>query len=138
MVSPGEVLIADDDAATCSLLAAIVLRRGLRPTVAEDGRRAVSLLMDRDFAAILLDLLMPHVSGMEVLGWLASTKPDALRRVIVVTAAHESAWRGCPEIAFVRALHRKPFDIDRLMDAIDACCELDMERPGDQWPRTTH
>ena len=138
MVPQGEVLIADDDAPTCSLLAAIVLRRGLRPVVVEDGRHAVALLATREFGAVLLDLLMPHVSGLEVLAWLASTKPDVLRRVIVVTAAHESAWMHCPEIAYVRALHRKPFDIDRLLAAVDACCALEDERPGDQRPRTTH
>ncbi|MBV8518654.1 MAG: response regulator [Acidobacteria bacterium] len=135
MVSTGEVLIADDDAATCSLLAAIVLRRGLRPVVVTDGRRAVTLLSSHDYTAILLDLLMPEVSGVEVLAWLASTKPEALRNVIVVTAAHESAWAACPEIAFIRGLHRKPFDLDQLIDAIDACRDAQEERPGDQQPR---
>jgi DNA-binding response OmpR family regulator len=117
-----EVLIVEDDEPTLALLAAIVARNALTAIRASDGHQCMILLAERPFAAMLLDLLLPRVQGIEILIHLGRTSPEMLSRVVIVTAAAESVWRNCREVQSVRALIRKPFDLRDVESALLACC----------------
>lgn len=121
------VLIVEDDEPTRSLLSAIVTRNGLRPVEAHDGRSARALLAHSTFDAVLLDLVLPEVSGAEILAELSETLPHVLERVIVVTAALEPEWLARIEVKRAHALIRKPFNVRELEKEMLACCQK--ERP---------
>ena len=121
------VLIVEDDEPTRSLLSAIVARNGLRPVEANDGRSARALLAHSTFDAVLLDLVLPEVSGAEILAELSETLPHVLERVIVVTAALEPEWLARIEVKRAHALIRKPFNVRELEREMLACCQK--ERP---------
>ena len=68
MVSlPGTLLVVDDDEANRDMLSRRLERKGFAVTVAEDGIRAIELVRERPFDLVLLDVLMPGLSGLEVL-----------------------------------------------------------------------
>ncbi len=66
------ILIVDDDAAISRLVSAILEQNGYEPIVAENGRDGLDLAESRRPSAIVLDLAMPGVGGMEVCTQLRS------------------------------------------------------------------
>lgn len=110
-----QVLIVEDDQATRTLLETILRRSGLASVPASDGGRAIALLKERSFDLIILDLMMPHVGGFDVLDYVAGLeqKPP----VIVCTAAGPAMTKKLPQ-DLVSAVLRKPFDIVELMESV--------------------
>ncbi len=60
------VLLVDDDVRLHELLASYLEQNGVRVTVAADGPRALALLDAGAFDAVLLDVMMPGMDGLEV------------------------------------------------------------------------
>lgn len=118
--TPGEVLIVDADASIRGLLCALVQRIPRRPVTAADGKQALDLLRQRRFDAVVLDLLVPEVSGRDVLASLATSSPDLLPKVVVLTTGR---WMPPAELGGIAAVLRKPFAIDELLAALSTCCE---------------
>jgi CheY-like chemotaxis protein len=117
------VLLADDNEATCTLITAL-LYRDFTVEIATDGREAIEKLNRRQYAAILLDLLMPFVDGYGVLDYLQRESPETLSRVLVVTASvspREMARIG--EYA-VYGVIPKPFEVEILQSAVKQCAGL--------------
>ena len=60
------VLIIDDDVRLHELLASYLEQNGLSVTVAQDGKRGLAALEGGTFDAVLLDVMMPGMDGIEV------------------------------------------------------------------------
>jgi two-component system response regulator HydG len=92
------VLVVDDSAEMARTTAAGLADRGYDAVAAASGEEAVSRLRAESFQAVITDLRMPKVDGLEVLA--ESRRLDADRPVIVMTAfsaidtAVESIRRG--------------------------------------------
>jgi DNA-binding response OmpR family regulator len=124
------VLIVEDDPPTQVLLGAVLHREGIESDRVGDGGAALRTIDRSNFDVILLDLLMPHVNGFEVLRALARSKPDLMKSIIVITAAADSTWGGCAEIQQVRCVLRKPLDIDDVVAEVRACLAGRETRPA--------
>ncbi len=114
------VLLADDNEATCTLIPAL-LQNEFVVEVASDGHEAIEKLKSRQYAAILLDLLMPIVDGYAVLDYLTAERPDLLRRVLVVTASLATREMQRLRAYEVRGVLSKPFELDALQNAVRQC-----------------
>ena len=68
------VLVVDDDRINRALLTRLLEHEGYRPRTAVNGREALVALEEERFDAVLLDIVMPEVDGLEVLRTL---KADA-------------------------------------------------------------
>ncbi len=73
-VPPSAILIVDDNAANRDVLARRLARDGHRITNAENGAAALALCETETYDLILLDLIMPEISGFEVLTRLKSAE----------------------------------------------------------------
>jgi DNA-binding response OmpR family regulator len=80
------ILIADDDADIYSLIAAI-LSRDFECIHAKDGREALSLAKTIHPDLLILDVNMPHLSGLDVLSELRENAQTAPFKIILLTAA---------------------------------------------------
>jgi DNA-binding response OmpR family regulator len=86
----GCLLVVDDDEANRDLLSRRLTRKGYEVAVAEDGSRAIGLVRGQPFDLVLLDVVMPGLSGLEVLQELRQSHPATELPVIMVTAKNES------------------------------------------------
>jgi DNA-binding NtrC family response regulator len=110
-------LVADDDDCIRVLCTVTLRREGYEVDSAADGREALASIEANDYHAILLDLGMPYVHGSTLLSIIQQTKPEMVRRVLVMTGAHEGAIE--PLVGVVGAIIRKPIEIDRLARIVD-------------------
>jgi two-component system, NtrC family, response regulator AtoC len=86
------VLVVDDDLALGRTLTAQLLRRGFDVSSASSGPEALRILGSFDPALILLDLSVPGLGALDILGRIKQAKPDA--SVLVISACSD------PDIIF--------------------------------------
>jgi two-component system response regulator RegX3 len=67
------ILLVEDEASLSEPLAFLLQKEGYSVSIAEDGRRAVELFTQGEFSLVLLDLMLPELSGVEVCRAIRST-----------------------------------------------------------------
>jgi len=82
------MLVADDDPAILRLIATILEKDNYTVVTARDGREAYKILQaDPNFTAAILDVVMPHISGPELVRYMKSE--DRLKRIPVMMMTAE-------------------------------------------------
>lgn len=114
------VLVVDDDPSIRTLITTLLKRTNATVDCANDGDAAIMRLGRQSYSVIVLDLMLPKVDGFEVLDRVASTKPDLLNRVIVLTAVARTKLQPLERRKVWRVM-RKPFDIDDFTTAVAEC-----------------
>ena len=128
----GNVLVVEDDDSIRRLLVEYLREREhLDVDVARDGVEALHQVSTKRYAVVILDLMMPHMSGIDFLTSLEALRSDPSVKpleeppaVIVVTSApaeHVSGddlQRRFPE--FVQGVLRKPVDVRTLATRVEA------------------
>jgi two-component system, sensor histidine kinase and response regulator len=132
MIPHRDVLVVDDDAATCVLLETLLSRAGLTVVTASDGLEALRALDEHSFDALVLDLFMPRLDGVDLLGELARTRSHMIPRVIVFSAGSEAAVAAARQQYPVWCAMRKPADISDLLENVLEC--LLQDAPGIRRP----
>jgi DNA-binding response OmpR family regulator len=84
----GLVLVVDDEVVVQEALCRILQRELYTCTAVSSGEVALEKTAVQEFDVVLLDLLMPGLSGMDVLRRLARRQPRT--QVIIVTSALDS------------------------------------------------
>jgi len=110
------VLVIDDDPLVCDLLVQFLSLRGYRALGVKDGHSALRMVEDVPPDVVLLDMIMPGLSGIDVLQTLR--EKDYPGGIIIMTGSHneellEDAWALGPQEVLV-----KPIDLERLLTAI--------------------
>jgi len=88
-VRSSAILVVDDNAANRDVLARRLTREGHKVVTAANGASALDLVARQDFDIILLDLIMPEMSGFEVLRRLKASEQTSHIPVIVISALDE-------------------------------------------------
>jgi signal transduction histidine kinase len=86
MSAPIDILLVDDEARNLDALEAILADSGYRLLRAENADRALRLLLDHEVAAIILDIKMPGMSGIELARLIKNTKKFRETPVVFLTA----------------------------------------------------
>jgi CheY-like chemotaxis protein len=80
------VIIVEDEPDTAEMFAEMVRLIGLQVIKSHGGVRAIDLIAEKKPAAVLLDIMMPDVSGLEVLGYMHRDPRLSHIPVIIVSA----------------------------------------------------
>ena len=113
------VLIVEDDTTTRESLRRILVGEGWDVDVAVDGEKAVGSLACNRYDAILLDIALPKMSGTDVMEYIASTTPEVLSSIIVVTGLEVAEIRKLfPSVCETLA---KPVMPSRLLASVRRC-----------------
>jgi two-component system response regulator HydG len=117
------LLLVDDEPTVLHSAKLLLTSAGIKPILTlEDSTALMRLLADQEVAAIVLDLFMPHVSGIELLPQLIARHPEM--PVIVMTAAQDvdTAVVCMKEGAFDYLV--KPVEESRLISAVKRALEI--------------
>jgi CheY-like chemotaxis protein len=109
-VAAGDILVVDDDVDIRDSLASLLEARGYRVRTCANGQEAVAAIERDPPAFVLLDLMMPVMSGWEVVDWIKRHEVIAIERVLVMSAS--------AEVANGVAVVRKPFDLGEILQTI--------------------
>lgn len=112
------ILVVDDDPFILSLYSRVLARAPVDMETARDGLEAIKKISQENFSLILLDLMMPQMTGFEVVKFLKVTRPEALKSVVIVTALSPEAYREQLELSGIHGLVAKPFDGTVLIDYV--------------------
>ncbi|HKO97734.1 MAG TPA: response regulator [Pyrinomonadaceae bacterium] len=84
------ILVADDDPAILRLVTAILEKESYGVVPARDGREAYKILQsDQQFTAAIFDVVMPHISGPELVRFMKTEKRLMRIPVMMMTAEQD-------------------------------------------------
>lgn len=88
VVMPRRILITEDEPEIRMYLRVVLEGQGYEVEEAEDGRVALEKLQQGGFDMMLLDLMLPHVDGFEVISRLSPEQREKLP-IVIVTACDQ-------------------------------------------------
>ena len=115
------VLIVDDEVMIRDNLERLLKPSGYETVVAASGEEALGIVKLREFDIVLLDIRMPGISGMEVLGHLHSDQPDTA--IIMVTALADVTTAVDAMKAGAYDYITKPFNLDDVLIRVEKARE---------------
>jgi len=117
-----KILVIEDDETVQDVLRTFLQTKGFDVTIAENGEAGLDMMRTEKFELIMTDLVMPGVSGMDVLKEVAAAKISI--PVIVMTAfgTVQTAVEAMRHGAFDYIT--KPFNLDELMIVLEKALSL--------------
>jgi DNA-binding response OmpR family regulator len=116
------VLLIDDEEAFVTTLQERLELRGVEARVALDGAAGLGMLEEKQPDAVVLDLRMPGLSGVEVLKRIRHGWPEL---PVIMLSGHGSDqdFRTCLDLG-AAMYHKKPLDLDVLLDSLHQVVRL--------------
>ena len=117
MADKSRILVVDDEDALRMVLSNELSSSGYDVASAADGDEAITMVQNKKFDLVLLDIKMPKVDGFEVLKFIKKNSPHV--RVIMLTGfadlknAIESKKHGAEDFV------SKPYDLVDLLTTIE-------------------
>ncbi|MBF0354870.1 MAG: response regulator [Alphaproteobacteria bacterium] len=115
------VFVVDDDEINLRVARQLLLRLGHSPTCFKCGKDAIKALPGADVDAILMDLRMPAMDGMEATRRIRQWEKDrqGRLRILAMTAdLSKEVWRQCEEAGMDGGV-AKPVQLAKLKEALD-------------------
>ena len=121
MINKSRILVVDDEEVVRDVLSTLLGEEDYLVDLAENGPRALEMLRSGDYEAILLDLMMPGMDGLEVLESVQKTEDAPQTIVLTAYATIEKAIRATRLGAF--DFITKPFKNDEILLAVKNAVE---------------
>jgi DNA-binding NtrC family response regulator len=110
------VLVVDDEEQFLKVFSQRLEGRGLKVETSATGEDALKKVKGKEFDAIVLDLVMPGMSGLETLKRIRSENPDVQ---IIILTGHGTVEKGVEAIkAGAVDFIEKPADVNKIMEKI--------------------
>jgi DNA-binding NtrC family response regulator len=115
-VSQLNILVVDDDKDVCEYLEDFLTSDGYSVTVVNDPTQALESLRQAEYHVCILDLMMPKLSGIDLLGQIRKADDDI---AVIILTGYPSLETATASIEHdVSAYIRKPFSIDEFRDSL--------------------
>lgn len=110
------ILIVDDDRDICEYMELLLTQNGYGVQSTTDSRAALRLVRDNDFHLVILDLMMPEVSGIELLREIREIDSDL---AVIIFTGHATVETAVQSMKLqVSDYIRKPFDVDEFIASV--------------------
>jgi CheY-like chemotaxis protein/anti-sigma regulatory factor (Ser/Thr protein kinase) len=122
------ILVTDDDATTRLMVSGVLKKAGYSVSTASDGLAALRAVQKKKFDLVFLDIWMPKMTGLGLLGRLHEEKH--IPKIVVMTSDHTSdtlldALRGR-----VYQYLKKPLDATTLLTTVESALSTSPEVPA--------
>jgi CheY-like chemotaxis protein len=129
------ILVIDDDDLVRTTVRHMLETKGFEVVIASDGQHALRMLDDKRFDAILVDIFMPGMDGLETIRAFRQRSPDIAIIAMSGTKFYEGTASAPDFLLMATKLGangslRKPFRSRELIETIEAC--LGNPRPVDE------
>jgi len=111
------ILVIDDEPRIRDACSIVLSEKGFTVASAEDGEKGLEMLKEKHFDIILVDLMMPTISGFDVLSEVRKNHPDTVVIVITGYATLEHSIEAMKKGAF--DFIPKPFTPDQLRTVVE-------------------
>ena len=122
MAPKSAILIVDDDVNLTSNLRDILEAEGYATAVGHDGQMALSLCREKVFDLALVDIKLPDIPGVKLIGKLAELSPGTEYIIVTGNASLETAVEAVGQ-RHVVAYETKPLNMDHLLALITQVIE---------------
>lgn len=126
------VLIVDDNDRHLDIISTILSSVGNDAETCGSGAEALRRLDARRYDVVVLDLVMPEVSGLIVARQMRQLELNKITPIVVCTANMTIARRQLADVTGVTAIISKPIDTARLVLAVASAPMRERERRSDQ------
>jgi DNA-binding NtrC family response regulator len=110
------LLVVDDDVDVCTYLEELLARDGFAVRAVDDPTEALEILRQGEFHICIVDLMMPRLSGIDLLGQIRRIDDDI---AVIILTGYPSLDTATASIQHdVSAYIRKPFSLEEFRDAI--------------------
>ncbi|MBW6465813.1 MAG: response regulator transcription factor [Brevefilum sp.] len=113
----GHILIVEDDPNIRKLVRVNLLKRGYTVSEAEDSHRAIALFQETSADLVLLDLVLPGLSGVDICAWIRARSDVP---IIILSARQEEDLKIAALDAGADDYVTKPFSPEELLARIRA------------------
>lgn len=86
-----KILVVEDDLDIAHLIRVNLAELGIEITHCDDGERAMQLALENDYSLMILDVMLPHVSGLDICRQVRERKPE--QAIIMLTAKNSETDR---------------------------------------------
>lgn len=112
-----KILIVDDDRDICEYVQMLLEQHNYRVDALTDPTKVIDTLREQHYHMVILDLMMPKLSGIELLNQIRDMDDDV---AIVVFTAHPSVDSAVASLQQnVSDYVKKPFDVDEFAQKIE-------------------
>ena len=118
------VLVVDDDELAGKAVVQLLSRRGFTMLTAQDGRAALRMLGEQPVDVLVLDVMMPEMTGLEVCHVLRADARFADLPVILLTGCDDIETRAAGMKLGVSEFLCKPFAHHELIERINNQLEV--------------
>ncbi|MDE0878824.1 MAG: response regulator [Sphingomonas bacterium] len=103
-------LIVDDDPIICAIASDLLVSAGFKTFCILDGGEAIAAIWDHDPDVAVIDVILPHTTGMEVLKRVRSSGVLRSLPIVMMSGCYGSRPAEQAMRAGANAFLRKPFD----------------------------
>lgn len=121
------ILVTDDDATTRRMLRGILQKAGYTVATASDGVSALRAIQKKKFDLVLLDIWMPKMTGLGLLGQLQAEK--RIPKIMVMTSDQTSDTLLAALRGRVYQFLKKPLDAPTVLSAVENALSTSPEVP---------
>ena len=127
----GRVLVVDDDAVICELVATTLAEHGYPTRRASDAREAIYLVQRETPDVVLLDVHLPDISGYQVCRRLRDDYGESIGIILISGERRESMDRAAGLLLGADDYMVKPFVLDELLARVRSlACRVSVFREG--------
>ncbi len=128
---PARILVVDDDKEIRQLVHTLLKRAGYQSDTVEDASAARKQLVNEDYDVVISDIMMPGMSGIELLKILHADAPDVPVILMTGNPNMETAAEALRAGSAVDYLS-KPFSTDQLLRTVERAVEIKRVRDENQ------
>lgn len=112
-----EILLVEDNKVNQLMICKILINKGFKCDIAENGLEAVSKVKTKDYDLIIMDIMMPIMDGFEASKIVNELKPNI--PIIALTALSEDYNQEKFKDSKIKTVLNKPIDVDELSKTIN-------------------
>ena len=116
----GKILLVEDEPHIVEALSFLLEREGWHVTAHSNGETAAQLADSLSPDVVILDIMLPNKSGIEILKEIRANAQTATKPVLMLTAKGQAKDRAAAEAAGVSQFMTKPFSNQEIVETVNA------------------